>query len=151
MITCLEEDLEDQATVIYRLINDLRAVINAPLNSDIIRLIIVNEKMERFSKTLESRLPHGAARIMDHHDRMRNFKVLAETMVSNFLPQEEQRLIKEAKSANSEQTFHAIIEEIKNLNDGVGKIAHDNEWIGWNERPWHVYDLVRSLKIKWYE
>jgi hypothetical protein len=135
---------------VAQLISDVQALeakISEPTQDDVLNLIRVFEQVSRANKIIDEDDPEGEVKA----HLLEAVKRVARFLVISFLPLEELRLTREAEAAISskdERTLRRTTRGIERLDEGTGKVAYDYGWIKWKERPWHVYDVSRSLKEK---
>lgn len=153
----LETELKTSTEEIDKKIKKVEASLPTPTKMDILKLIMIWEKLKQHNTVLKSVLKHvpDASKFLEEQDaKVEKLAVTAKTIVSTYISLEQKRLTEEAKKAISSgevKIFRNVIWELECLNEGTGSVAYANGWISWNQRPWYLHDLIMGLREKFAE
>ena len=123
---------------------------------DIVDLIVLFLKLAEHVKTLNFNYSHSpedmVSIVKPQGLLLSRLNLIIIKTIKAFLPREEKRLLEIAECAikdKDKKLFGETIRAIKYLDKSLGSEACSNFWLEWDDRPWHVYSLVETLKKKY--
>ena len=131
--------------------------IDCPRQEDILRLISIHERFRKTVQDLSKAVEHHQELLPDlamQQSALLTMQKIATRMVKTYFEVQEKHLTGEAAAAidkGDRNAFLRVIKDLRDLNEGTGHVAYDNNWITWDQRPWHVYEETQELKKKFLQ
>jgi hypothetical protein len=128
--------------------------IDRPRQSDILKLISTHERLKKVVQDLTKASETHQELLADlaiQKSSLLSMKTFATRLVKTYFELQEKQSTHDALAAiekGDRNAFGHAVKDLRELNEGTGRVAYANKWITSDQRPWHIYEATQELKKK---